>query len=104
MIFKDGELVEFYLETEQGIINFASDVKLESDTLILYNILIYGNKNFPLKGNIRLFLKLRDELKALAKQDGFKKIILIGYRSKRSSSANPNRDIILTINLTDNDA
>jgi hypothetical protein len=102
MIFKDGELVEFYLETEQGIINFASDVKLESDTLILYNIL--GNKNFPLKGNIRLFLKLRDELKALAKQDGFKKIILIGYRSKRSSSANPNRDIILTINLTDNDA
>jgi hypothetical protein len=55
MIFKDGELVEFYLETEQGIINFASDVKLESDTLILYNILIYGNKNFPLKGNSDCF-------------------------------------------------
>jgi len=54
MIFKDGELVEFYLETEQGIINFASDVKLEGEPLILYNILIYGNKNFPLKGKYRI--------------------------------------------------
>ncbi len=72
MIFQDGELVEFYLETEQGIINFASDVKLEGETLILYNILIYGNKNFSLKGNIGLFLKLR-EAKHLQSKMGLRK-------------------------------
>lgn len=99
MIFKDGEFIEFPVETERGVITLAADVRIDGEKLILRDILIYGDRDEPLTGNAGLLFKLRSELKSLAKADGFKTIVLMGYRSEKSSSANPKRDVIVTINL-----
>ncbi|MFD1885874.1 S8 family serine peptidase [Paenibacillus wenxiniae] len=102
--FVDNQLFETSIISSSGIkIESAATVKIEGTTLILKDILIYpvgysGNEAKNLVGTKEL-KKWSIHVAKMAKEQGFEKMEIKGFRAENSSSANPGKIIDITINL-----
>ena len=87
------------VQTSQGPIEILYDLQTSGQTLHLKDIAIYPGMGQPIHGVLRELLAARKQIGEYAKEMGYNKLRITGYRTFQSSSANPGKQIDLTINL-----
>jgi hypothetical protein len=97
---KTGDLFERTFQTPKGPVGFLAETVVEGDTLVLKDVVVYGEGTTPLTGLTREALAARTQLMAEAKALGFKKLRITGQRVQSSSSGNPGHTIDVTLDLT----
>jgi hypothetical protein len=97
---KTGDLFEKTINTSKGPVDMLAEVVVEGDTIHLKDIVIYPRTAQPLMGLEAEILAARTQIALEAKQHGFKQLRITGKRLLSSSSANPGREIDVTMNLT----
>ncbi len=75
------------------------DLQVEGDTLHLKDLAIYSQTGQSLSGVLRELLAARSVIVEYAREAGFAKLRITGYRTDQSSSANPGKVIDVTIQL-----
>jgi hypothetical protein len=87
------------IETSQGRVSILCDLEVDGDTLHLKDIMMYGEREQPLRGLLREMLRTRSLILEYAREAGFAKLRVTGHRTTQSSSANPGKVIDLTVKL-----
>ena len=77
-----------------------AEVAIEGDTIHLKDVALFPRTAEPLSGLGKELLVARTQLANEAKQLGFKRLRITGKRLVTSSSANPGKEIDVTIDLT----
>ncbi|KPA13932.1 hypothetical protein MHK_005848 [Candidatus Magnetomorum sp. HK-1] len=94
---QSGDIVDFALETSKGIVDIAAELEIDGKTLHLKDLIIYPRGKTILTGLTREFLSLRTQLINTAKILGFSTLKITGKRVEKSTSANPGKEIDITI-------
>lgn len=97
---KTGDLFERTFQTPKGPVGLLAETVVEGDTLVLKDVVVYGEGTTPLTGLTREALAARTQLIEEAKALGFKKLRITGQRIQSSSSGNPGHPIDITVDLT----
>ena len=97
---RTGDLFERTFQTPKGPVGFLAETAVEGDTLILKDVVVYGEGTTPLTDLTREAFAARTQLIEEAKALGFKKLRITGQRVQTSSSGNPGHVIDITIDLT----
>jgi hypothetical protein len=94
-------LLETTIETKSGPVGTLAEVGIEGNTLTLNNLSIFQNPGADVSRATILqdLLATRSQLIDAARSQGFDTLRITGQRSLRSSSANPGKDIDITIDL-----
>ena len=93
-------MFERTFQTPKGPVGFLAETAVEGDTLILKDVVVYGEGTTPLTDLTREAFAARTQLIEEAKALGFKKLRITGQRVQTSSSGNPGHVIDITIDLT----
>jgi hypothetical protein len=99
-MLKTGDLFERTFQTAKGPVDLLAEIVVESDTLILKDVVVYGRAQSKLTGLTKEALAARTQLIEEAKELGFKKLKITGQRVPSSSSGNPGHAIDITVDLT----
>jgi hypothetical protein len=90
-------------QTSRGAIDILYDLQTDGRTLHLKDIVIFPRKAQPLRGVVREvvreLLAARSGLAEYAKELGFDKVRITGYRTLQSSSANPGKKVDVTVKI-----
>jgi hypothetical protein len=94
-------LLETTIDTKSGPVGTLAEVGVEGSTLTLNNLSIFQNPGADVSRAtiLRELVATRNQLVDAARSQGFDTLRITGQRSLRSSSADPGRDVDITIDL-----
>lgn len=87
------------IATKLGPVDVVYDMRSEGDTLHLRELLVYPRQSQPLFGVLRELLAARSLIAEFARETGYNRLRITGHRTLQSSSANPGKNLDITINL-----
>ncbi|MDM8522301.1 hypothetical protein QUF80_02925 [Desulfococcaceae bacterium HSG8] len=93
------DILELEITTSKGTVDLLAEIIIDSNTLHVRDIAIYGRDEVPLTGLSKTFLVLRTQFVKAARKMGFRKLRITGERAKRSTSASPGKEIDITVDL-----
>jgi len=88
------------IRTPRGPIDVLYDLQIDGKTLHLKDIAVYPRQAQPQTGVLRELLSARAQIAKYAKEAGYDKLRITGYRTLRSTSARPGKLIDVTIDLS----
>jgi hypothetical protein len=91
--------LERIFQTTQGPVGLLAELVVEGTTLVLKDVIVYPIGASKLTGIEKEVRAALTQLKHEAREWGFERLRIIGYRVPGSSSANPGHTIDTTINL-----
>jgi hypothetical protein len=94
-----GDLFEWTFETSKGPVDMLAEVVVEGVTIHLKDVTIFPRTAKPLTGLLREVLGARSQLAGEMRELGFERLRITGKRVATSSSANPGKEIDITIDL-----
>jgi RHS repeat-associated protein len=93
--FVNGQLFEHQVTTKSGLIDFVAETVINGNSLHLKDVAIFGQTGAALKNMSREVYSGLAQIKELARQQGFEKLVISGRRVETSSSAKPGHDVYL---------